>query len=169
MSEQEGERSGYEDLRAKRSLREILEVATRFERTARDFYTNLIPKVGKNLRWLVEELAQEEQRHHDLFTALARRTDLEQQLSALVPAPASDAKFSDCIHLPALGEEPDDQAVLQYAMGREHAAMEQYRALAASTEPGPIKELFEYLANEETLHKAELEKLYYEIVHTGGP
>ena len=25
------------------------------------------------------------------------------------------------------------------------------------------------LANEETLHKQELEKQYYEIVHSGGP
>ena len=46
--------------------------------------------------------------------------------------------------------------------------MEQYRSLAESTEPGPIKDLFEFLANEETKHKAELEKLYYEIVHSGG-
>ncbi len=48
------------------------------------------------------------------------------------------------------------------------AILEQYRALADATEPGPIKELFEYLANEETKHKQELEKLYYETVHSGG-
>ena len=57
---------------------------------------------------------------------------------------------------------------LQYALGREHAAMEQYRELAQSTQPGPIRQLFEFLADEETQHKAELEKLYYELVHHGG-
>ena len=36
------------------------------------------------------------------------------------------------------------------------------------TEPGPIHDLFVYLANEETQHKSELEKLYYETVHSGG-
>ena len=46
--------------------------------------------------------------------------------------------------------------------------MEHYRSLADSTEPGPIQALFEFLANEETQHKAELEKLYYETVHSGG-
>ena len=58
-------------------------------------------------------------------------------MTALVDTPASDGRFSDCVHLPDLGDNPDDQAVLQYALGREHAAMEQYRSLAESTEPGP--------------------------------
>lgn len=159
---------GYDKLKPLTKLKDILEVATEFERTARDFYSALIPKVSKNLRYLVEELAEEEQRHFDLFSQLAERTDLEQVLEAEIRRPVSDRKFSDCIHLPDLGEHPDDQAVLQYALMREHAAMEQYHALANSTQPGPIHDLFKYLANEETKHKNELEALYYEIVHSGG-
>ncbi|MDX9989518.1 ferritin family protein [Thiothrix unzii] len=155
-------------LQSKTTLKEILAVATEFERTARDFYTDLIPKVHKSIRYLVEELAAEEQGHYDLFTQMAARDDLEQQLKAEVELPASDHKFSDCIHLPNLGEQPDDQAVLQYALRREHAAMEQYHALAQGTEAGPIHDLFLYLANEETKHKNELEKLYYATVHSGG-
>ncbi len=155
-------------LQSKTTLKEILEVATEFERTARDFYTDLIPKVHKRIRYLVEELAAEEQGHYDLFTQMAARDDLEQQLKAEVERPVSDHKFSDCIHLPDLGEQPDDQAVLQYALRREHAAMEQYHALAQGTEAGPIHDLFLYLANEETKHKNELEKLYYATVHSGG-
>lgn len=155
-------------LQSKTTLKEILEVATEFERTARDFYTDLIPKVHKSIRYLVEELAAEEQEHYDLFTQMAARDDLEQQLKAEVERPASDHQFSDCIHLPDLGEQPDDQAVLQYALRREHAAMEQYHALAQGTEAGPIHDLFLYLANEETKHKNELEKLYYATVHSGG-
>ena len=155
-------------LQSKTTLKEILEVATEFERTARDFYTDLIPKVHKSIRYLVEELAAEEQGHYDLFTQMAARDDLEQQLKVEVERPASDHKFSDCIHLPDLGEQPDDQAVLQYALRREHAAMEQYHALAQGTEAGPIHDLFLYLANEETKHKNELEKLYYATVHSGG-
>ena len=155
-------------LQSKTTLKEILEVATEFERTARDFYTDLIPKVHKSIRYLVEELAAEEQGHYDLFTQMAARDDLEQQLKVEVERPASDHQFSDCIHLPDLGEQPDDQAVLQYALRREHAAMEQYHALAQGTEAGPIHDLFLYLANEETKHKNELEKLYYATVHSGG-
>ncbi len=168
MTLTEGTQSAYERIQSKKTVMEVLEVAMTFEQTARDFYTSLVPKVGKQLRWLVEELAAEEQRHYELFTALAQRPDLERQVQSLIETPASDGRFSDCIHLPDLGDSPDDQSVLQYAMGREHTAMEQYRALAESAEPGPIKDLFAYLANEETKHKAELEKLYYEVVHTGG-
>ncbi len=164
----EGHTSGYEKLQSKKTLREILEVAIQFEKTARDFYTALIPKVSKQIRYLVEELADEEQRHYDLFSELKSRPDLEQQVEALVEIPASDKRFSDAILLPDLGDHPDDQTVLQYALGREHAAMEQYRSLAEYTAEGPIRELFIYLANEETLHKNQLERLYYETIHSGG-
>jgi rubrerythrin len=159
---------GVETLRGKTTLREILEVATGFEASARDFYNDLTPKVSKRIRYLVEDLAAEEQSHFDLFSALARRDDLAEQVKIEIARTASDSKFSDCLHLPNLGDNPDDQAVLQYAMGREHAAMAHYGELAETTPPGPIRELFQYLASEETKHKLELEKLYYEVVHSGG-
>ena len=57
------EGSGYKQLQSRTSLKDILSVATEFERTARDVYTALIPRVSKKIRYLVEELAQEEQRH----------------------------------------------------------------------------------------------------------
>lgn len=158
----------YDQLKSKTTLKEILAVAIEFERTARDFYSDLIPKVSKNIRFLVEDLAEEEQQHFNLFSGLSQNPDVLGLIQAEVETPASDHRFSDCIHLPDLGEEPDDQEVLQYALEREHAAMEQYTELAESTEPGPIKDVFLFLANEETKHKNELEKLYYEIVHSGG-
>jgi rubrerythrin len=167
-AQHEGHVSAVERIRASKTLEEILTTASSFERSARDFYADLAPKVSKRIRWLVEDLAEEEQRHYNLFTEMAQRDDVAEQIKARVETPASDTRFSDCIQLPDLGANPDDQAVLQYALGREQAAMEQYRALAASTEPGPIRELFEFLANEETEHKLELEKVYYEIVHAGG-
>ncbi|GAB1394709.1 hypothetical protein MASR1M60_28730 [Rhodocyclaceae bacterium] len=159
---------GIERLRGKTSLKEILEVATHFEESARDFYTALIPKVSKRIRYLVEELAAEEQTHYDMFGALAQRADIAEQVKAEIERTAADSKFSDCLHLPNLGDNPDDQAVLQYAMGREHAAMSHYGELAQTAPAGPIKDLFVFLASEETKHKLELEKLYYETVHRGG-
>ena len=164
----EGHIIGRDRLRDSKTLAQILETATEFERTARDFYRDLAPKVSKRIRWLVEDLAEEEQRHFDLFNELEAGEDLQAQVQARIITPAADHKFSDCIHLPELGDNPDDQAVLQYALGREHAAMEQYRELSETTQPGPIRDLFAFLAAEETEHKAELEKLYYEIVHSGG-
>jgi rubrerythrin len=168
QTQHEGHESAIERIRGSKTIEEILTTASSFERSARDFYADLAPKVSKRIRWLVEELAEEEQRHFDLFSNLAKRDDIAEQIQAMVETPASDTRFSDCIQLPDLGESPDDQAVLQYALGREQAAMDQYRSLAQSAEPGPIQELFEFLANEETEHKLELEKVYYEIIHSGG-
>jgi rubrerythrin len=159
---------GIDRLRGKTSLKEILEVATHFEETARDFYTALIPKVSKRIRYLVEELAAEEQTHYELFNTLSRRADIEDQVQQEIQRTATDSKFSDCLHVPDLGQNPDDQAVLRYAMGREHAAMTHYGELAETAPAGPIRDLFRYLASEETKHKLELEKMYYETVHSGG-
>jgi rubrerythrin len=162
------EGKGYQRLKGQSTLEDILAVAIDFERTARDFYAEMVPKVSKNLRYLLEELAAEEQEHYNLFTNLSRRADLAEQMQVEIERPANDHKFSDCIHQPEMGDNPDDQAILQYALMREHAAMEQYSALAETTPEGPIQGLFKFLANEETKHKNELEKLYYEIVHSGG-
>ena len=117
----------------------------------------------------MEELADEEKEHYELFTKLAKNPDIESQIHDKIQTPVEDRRFSDYIQLPELGDNPDDQAILQYAVGREDAAMKQYRELADSTEAGPIHDLFEYLSYEETMHKRELEKLYYETVHSGGP
>ena len=155
-------------LRSKKSLREILEVAIHFELTARDFYSDLIPKVSKRIRYLVVELAEEEQQHYDLFSNLMASPEIEHQLAEMVTTPTSDSKFSDAVQAKDLGENPDDQSILQYALYREQAAMAQYTSLAEEVEPGPVKDLFSYLAKEETQHKKDLEKIYYEVVHSGG-
>ncbi|ATG46238.1 rubrerythrin [Celeribacter ethanolicus] len=156
-----------EKLRDVTTVREIMTTATQFEIVARDFYTALTPKVSKNFRWLVEELAEEEQGHVDLFTKLANDPKVSEVMSQKIDRPSADTKFSDCVHTPDLGEAPDDQAVLQYALWRENAAMEQYTELAETAPDGPLKDAFVFLAKEEAEHKAELEKIYDDLVHSG--
>ncbi len=168
MNTEHPEGSGYERIKSKTTLREVLETASSFEKTAFEFYSSLSGRVSKRLRPLVEELAKEEQGHFDMFSQLSQRNDVQAQVSLKVRTPPSDHKFSDYIQKPDLGENPDDQAILQYAMGREQAAMEQYSSLAEEVPEGAIKELFTFLAHEELEHKKELEKRYYEIVHSGG-
>lgn len=160
--------SAKEKLQACTSLEEILLQATEFERTARDFYAQLAPKVSKRIRYLLDELVIEEQAHYDLFTELAKNPDIEKQLKIEILTPPENQRFSDCIQLPDLGENPDDQTILQYALGREQAAMDQYHSLAKNAPDGAIKDLFTFLAHEETMHKSDLEKIYYEVVHSGG-
>jgi len=163
---QEGE--GYQELKDKTTLQEILNTASQFELTAFTFYDALKDKVGKNLRPLVEELTQEEQHHFTLFQELAKQPEVQALIADKIRIPPNDHCFSDYIQLPRLEDFADDQSILQYALGREQAAMEQYSALAEETPPGAIRDLFTYLAQEELEHKKELEKRYYELVHSGG-
>jgi len=99
---------------------------------------------------------------------LAKRRDIEGALLAEIENMTVDRKFYDGIHLPELGENPDDQEILQYAMMREFIAMVQYSELAEKSAPGPVRDLFQFMANEEIKHKNDLEALYYQIIHSGG-
>ncbi len=166
MSEIHGK--GMHKLQQQITLQEVLETAIEFERTAWEFYAALAARVSKPLRSLVDELAQEEKQHYELFKQLLEDPDVLEQIEEKIVTPVSNGAFSDCILLPDLGENPDDQAILQYALGREHTAMLQYSELAYSAPEGELKATFQYLAYEETQHKNELEKRYYEIVHSGG-
>ena len=102
------------------------------------------------------------------YLGLANNPEVAAQIKLEILTPPGNKRFSDCIQLPDLGDNPDDQTILQYALGREQAAMDQYNSLADTAPEGPLKDVFTFLAQEETEHKNELEKIYYEVVHSGG-
>lgn len=164
----EGFAQAREHLQSLTTVGEILKTAMAFEKAAETFYAGLVDKVSKPMRELVLELAEEETRHFQLFEELRKRPDVESHIRDKITRPTADHKFSDFVHLPELGENPDDQALLQYALARETAAAEEYSELASTAPEGPIRDLFLFLANEELEHKAELEKRYYALVHGGG-
>ena len=127
-----------------------------------------MPKVSKNIRYIVEDLARAELQHIIKLRELARSEDLAGHLKDAIKRPEADRRFSDAIQAPELGDSPDDQEVLRYALSREQVAIEEYSELAANTPPGPLHEVFTFLANEESKHKSDLEALYYQVVHSGG-
>jgi rubrerythrin len=161
--------TGYRRLTGSKTIGEILQTAMAFEQTAFEFYRDLEARVSKPLRGLVHELMEEEQRHYTLFDELRGRPDVAEHIAAQIRTPKNDHRFADFVQAPNLSRFPDDQSVLQYAVAREHAAMEQYAALADSTPSGPIQDLFQFLSQEELQHKGELEKRYYELVYLGRP
>ena len=150
------------------TVEEVLESVAEFDREAHSFYVDLVPKVSKNIRYIVEDLARSELQHIIRLRELARSQELAGHLKDAILRPAADRRFSDAIQAPELGDNPDDQEVLAYALAREQVAIEEYSELAANTPPGPLHEVFSFLANEESKHKSDLEALYYQIVHTGG-
>ncbi|MDJ0833778.1 MAG: ferritin family protein, partial [Gammaproteobacteria bacterium] len=72
--------SVYQRLKQQQSLDEILETAMGFEQTARDFYTDLCDRVSQSLRGLVQQLADEEAEHYNLFMLLRERSDIQQYI-----------------------------------------------------------------------------------------
>ncbi|SDK24773.1 ferritin family protein [Aliiruegeria lutimaris] len=150
------------------TVEEVLEVVAEFDREAHGFYTDLIPKVSKKIRYIVEDLARNELDHVIKLYELSKSSDIREHLMDAILRPEADRRFSDAIQTPELGDDPDDQEVLQYALARQQIAIEEYSELAANTPLGPMHEVFSYLANEESKHKTDLEALYYEVVHSGG-
>ena len=164
----EGDSDKRERLQQAKSLAEVLEVAILFEEAAANFYQLQLERVSKPLRWLLESLVDEERQHSAKLQALRDDPVFEEQLETRIEVSPVDPQFSDAIQIQALDEIVDDQAILQYALGREQLAMDQYRKLAEMTEEGVIQQLFQWLADEEVHHKGYLERRYYELVHRGG-
>ena len=150
------------------SVEDVLETVAEFDREAHGYYVELIPKVSKSVRHIVEDLARTRLDHVRKISALAGSGEMASHLKDAIMRPEADSKFSDAVHREDLPENPDDQAVLQFALARVQLAIEEYSELAANTPSGPFHEVFSYLANEESKHKSDLEALYYEIVHRGG-
>ncbi|WP_353571572.1 ferritin family protein [Candidatus Albibeggiatoa sp. nov. BB20] len=167
MSKEHPESGGYQTLKAHTTMEQILKTTMSFEQAAYEFYGRLQDQISLSHRLypLIQELIDEEKQHYALFKQLAQHPDVQAHIKNKIKIPASDHQFSDYIHPPQLDELPDDQSILQYAMGREKVAMEQYSALAEETPAGPIQDLFRFLANEEFEHKQELEKRYYALIH----
>lgn len=87
MSEEHPEGTGRERLENSTTIGEVLEVAMGFEATARDFYASLAGRVSKPLRGLVQELAEEEKRHYQLFSDLRERPDVQEKYQKRSNAP----------------------------------------------------------------------------------
>lgn len=150
------------------TVEEVLEKAAEFGRAAHGHYVEMIPRVSKNVRYIVEDLAREELAYIRMLQELRDSPDIATHLADSIARPHADKRFSDAFHQPDLPDDPDDQDVLQYALALEQAALDEFSELAEATEPGLLHDVFRFLANEERKHKGALEALYYEIVHAGG-
>ena len=149
---------GFHLLKESQSLHEILEKAMFFERTARDFYQELAVQVSDSIRSLVEELAVEEQAHYKMFQELYRHPYVQEHIATVVRTPQSDIQFANYTHPPAFDKNANEKVILEYAIHRELVAMQQYAALANDVPPGPVQDVFRFLANEESEHIKELQE-----------
>ena len=135
---------------------DIIAFAIRREIDAAEGYRMMAGRAETpGLKALLLDLEREEVHHRELLENLPELPEAE---SAAAPAP--DLGLSD-----SLGDEPlrpdmTFQDLLIFAAKKEQKAIDLYTTLARTVEPGARRELFEFLAGQEKVHKLRLESEY---------
>jgi rubrerythrin len=147
------------------ALAQILDQAVQFEQDAFDFYVGAVEKVNQpHVRSALRDLAAEEIKHKRQLQALATG-DLESMVALQKRGQIEDLKLAEHLVAPSLSEDATFQDVLIVAMQREKSSHEFYSTMAGIAEQETAKTLFEFLAQEELVHKNKVETLYDEVVY----
>jgi rubrerythrin len=146
------------------SLEQVLETAMAFEAAAHRFYRELAEKVREEIRPLVRELANEEERHYEQLRSLVRNENLVDHLLKRIDSPPTLPAFDALVCIPELPDDPIDEDVLTYAAHRERIAYEHYGYLAETTPAGPVQALFQLLRDEEVGHISALQAREVELL-----
>jgi rubrerythrin len=143
-------------LLASMTVGEVLQTAMTFELNAARLYRTLAETVRLEVRPLVEELATEETEHHRLLRQLSQNQGMVERLKERIRTPATAQEFRAYVNLPELPADPLDDDLLEYAQDRERIAFEHYAHLADVAMPGPLRDLFRFLRDEEGKHAGRL-------------
>lgn len=142
------------------TLNDILDFAIGQEQSAVEFYTRLAASARTtDMKAVFEEFAREEIGHKARLVKIR-----EEQLFDLPKEKVADLKIADYIAYPDVKEGITYDEALKVAMAREKAAFKLYTRLAESTEHSGMKDVFRFLAQEESKHKLRFELEYDEYV-----
>jgi len=139
------------------SIDDALLRAMAFEQHAHDFYQDFAQQAHPEAMPLVLELAAEELKHLDLLRGLSTDADLARVRAQRVLTPPTQERFDAYTAIPELPSGAAEDDILNYAEGMERIAFEHYRYLAEQAAAGPLKELFEFLRDEEKQHEAGIQ------------
>ena len=146
-------------------IAQVLERAIRFEEQAYDFYMGALDMVKQpHIREVLSEMGDEEIKHKEKLQALLDG-DTESLISAQQRDKVEDLRLADYLVAPPLGADATFQDVLLVAMKREKSSYEFYSAMATVAGDEQAKDLFEFLAREEQVHKNKIETLYDKVVY----
>ena len=147
------------------AIEEILEQAIQFEVEAYGFYMGAVDMVKQpHIKDAMKDMAAEEVKHKERLQALLAG-DTKTLISAQKRGQVQDLKLAEYLVAPALGPDATFQDVLVVAMQREKSSNEFYGTMASIASDEDAKALFEFLAQEELVHKNKVETLYDEVVY----
>jgi rubrerythrin len=143
----------------------IIRRAIRVEEDAYNFYTGASKMVKlPHVQDMLNELAGDEVKHKKRLEELLAG-DTEQIIAAKQSQKIQDLKLADYLVPQPLDEEATLQEVLLIAMQREKNAHDFYNLMAGLAASEVVKELFQFLAQEELGHKNKVEVLYDDIIY----
>jgi rubrerythrin len=139
-----------------KKFKEIIQFAIDKEIMSFNFY-NSVSQVTKysGAKELFSELAKEEEGHRRLLENL----DMEKVAQARIQA-VPNLKISDYMVDVEFRPDMPYADMLRLAMKMEERSLKLYTDLKESNSDADLKKLFTYLAQQETLHKYRLEKIY---------
>lgn len=142
------------------SVDEILDFAIKNEQDAVDLYTGLATTAkSASIKKAFEQFAGEEAGHRKRLEEVKNGKRLIGSAKAI-----QDLKISDYLVDKELGDDPDYQDVLIFAMHQEKAAFRLYSDLSAKAEDAGLQTLFLELAQEEAKHKLRFEVEYDDVI-----
>ena len=146
----------------KLQFEKVLEFAIQKEQEAVDAYTAAAGVVAHaGIADMLLELAREEEGHKRRLMAV-NTADIADAHVRDIP----DLKIAEHTGDAGFSQSMDYQQVLTVAMKREEAARDLYQHLASISDESELRELFDFLAQEEAKHKLRLEKEYDDHVLT---
>ena len=152
-----------------RSLADLIETAMRFELNGHRFYGSLKVVMGEAVCALAATLADEKFRNTLQLRDLVDSAHARDHFQDLIDIPISDRRYASFVQTPVVNDQPNCRALLIFALGREKAAADQYAALAQTMPIGPIRDMFQRLADDEMRHAQELEKFNLDVARRGVP
>lgn len=147
------------------AIEQILWQAIRFEENAYAFYMRAIEMVERpHIREVLVDMANQEVKHKERLQALLDG-DTERIISVRKRGQIEDLKLAEYLVSRELDAGAGLQDVLIVAMHREKSSHEFYTTMASISDDDAAKSLFDFLAQEELVHKNRIETLYDEVVY----
>jgi rubrerythrin len=138
---------------------EVLARAVQKEVEARTLYQGAAARTQNPAgRKLLNELAEEEQRHQRLLEGLSA-----EGAGTFHPPQGADRKISEYLEPKPLRADSGLQEILIHAMKREEEARAFYQTMARGAEEDEVRSLFQGLAAMEESHKGRLEAFYEDV------
>jgi len=150
-------------------LMEAIEIAMEAEAKANKFYADSAAKVtsgqGKNL---LKQLADFEQNHYNKLNDLKKSLAKDGKFLKYKGTKFSPFKASS--EISGMIEPNTDEVldILSMAIDAEEKAHKHYARMADETTDPDGKDMFEKLAEEETMHRRVLSDEFYQISNSGG-